>query len=114
MALKHKGCRQGSFGAKDQLLINKLFTEDCKTRHKSLSIAWVDYQKVYDSVPHNWLLQCLQMHKISPVLCRFLSHVMKSCRISMVLACVNSAIKIRLMHIKRVFSKVIDFLQFSS
>ena len=37
MAPKQKGCRQGSFRAKDQLLINKLLTEDCKTRHKSLS-----------------------------------------------------------------------------
>ncbi|XP_062521983.1 uncharacterized protein LOC134196780 [Corticium candelabrum] len=39
MASEQKGCRQGSFGAKDQLLINKLLTEDCKTRHKSLSMA---------------------------------------------------------------------------
>ena len=36
-------------------------------------MAWVDYQKAYDSVPHSWALQCLQLHKISPVLCRFLS-----------------------------------------
>ena len=77
MAPEQKGCRQESFGAKDQLLINKLLTEDCRTRHKSLSMAWVDYQKAYDSVPHSWLLQCLQLHKISPVLCRFLSRVMK-------------------------------------
>ena len=78
MAPEHKGCRQGSFGAKDQLLINKLLTEDCKTRYKSLSMAWVNYQKAYDSVPHSWLIQCLQLHKISPVLCGFLSCVMKS------------------------------------
>ena len=57
----------GSFGAKDHLLINKLLTEDCKARHRSLSMAWVDYQKAYDSVPHSWVLQCLQLHKISPV-----------------------------------------------
>ena len=59
MTTEQKGCRQGSFGAKDQLLINKLFTEDCKTRHKSLSMAWVDYQKAYDSVRHSWLLQLM-------------------------------------------------------
>ena len=45
MASEQKGCQQGCFGAKDQLVINKLLTEDCKTRHKSLSMAWVDYQK---------------------------------------------------------------------
>ena len=89
------------FGAKNQLLINKLLTEDCKTRHKSLSMAWVDYQKAYDSVPHSWLLQCLQLHKISPVLCRYLSRVMKSWRTSMVLSFGNSTIKTRLMQIRR-------------
>ena len=43
MAPKQKGCRQGSLGEKNQLLINKLLTEDCKARHKSLSMAWVDH-----------------------------------------------------------------------
>ena len=51
MAPEQKTCRQGSLGAKDQLLINKLLTEDCKTRHKSLSMAWVDYKKAYDNMP---------------------------------------------------------------
>ena len=37
-----EGCQQGSFGAKDQLLINELLNADCKTRHRSLSMAWVD------------------------------------------------------------------------
>ena len=45
MALEQKICQQGSFGAKDQLLINKLLTGDCKTRHRSLIMAWVNYQK---------------------------------------------------------------------
>ena len=80
MAPEQKGCQRGSFGAKDQLLINKLLTEDCKSRHRSLSMAWVDYQKNYDSVPHSWLIQCIQLHKISPVLCRFLLSVMQGWR----------------------------------
>ena len=39
-------------------------------------MAWVDYQRAHNSLPHNWLLRCLK-HKISPVLCRFLSRVME-------------------------------------
>ena len=53
MTSEQKGGQQGSFGAKDQLLINKLLIEDSKTRHSSLSMAWVDYQKAYDSVPQS-------------------------------------------------------------
>ena len=63
---------------KDQLLINKLLIEYCNTGHRSLRMALVDYQKAYDSVPHSWLLRCLQLNKIIPVLCRFLSRVIKS------------------------------------
>ena len=77
MASEQTSCQQGSFGAKDHILINKLLTEDCKARHRSLSMAWVDYQKAYDSVPHSWVLQCFQLLKISPVLFRFLSRVME-------------------------------------
>ena len=101
MASEQKGCQQGSFGAKDHLLINKLLTEGCKARHRSLSMAWVDYQKAYDSVPHSWVLQCLQLHKISPVLCRFLSRVMEGWRTSMVLSHGQGTVKTRIMQIRR-------------
>ena len=101
MASEQKGCQQGSFGAKDHLLINKLLTEDCKASHRSLSMAWVDYQKAYDSVPHSWVLQCLQLHKISPVLCRFLSRVMEGWRTSMVHSHGQGTVKTRIMQIRR-------------
>ena len=101
MASEQKSCQQGSFGAKDHLLINKLLTEDCKARHRSLSMAWVDYQKAYDSVLHCWVLQCLQLHKISLVLCRFLSRVMEGWRTSMVLSHGQGTVKTRIMQIRR-------------
>ena len=56
MASEQKGCQQGFFGAKDQLLINKLLTEDCKTRHRSFEHGLGGHQKAYDSVPHSWSL----------------------------------------------------------
>ena len=101
MASEQKGCQQGSFGAKDHLLINKLLTEDCKARHRSLSMAWVDCQKAYDSVPLSWVLQCRQLHKISPVLCRFLSRVMEGWRTSMVLSHGQGTVKTRIMQIRQ-------------
>ena len=27
----------------------------------NLSIAWIDYKKAYDMVPHSWILKCLEM-----------------------------------------------------
>ena len=59
-------------GCKDQLMINNAILENCKKRKKNLSTAWMDYNKAFDSVPHSWILKCLQMYKINPVLITFI------------------------------------------
>ena len=30
-------------------------------REKNLAIAWVDYKKAYDMIPHCWVIECLDM-----------------------------------------------------
>ena len=30
-------------------------------RGKNLSMAWIDYKKAYDMVPHSWLLEVIEM-----------------------------------------------------
>ena len=39
---------------------------------KNLPTAWKGYKKAFDSVPHSWILKCLQMYKIHPVLITFI------------------------------------------
>ena len=39
---EQKGCKRGSRGTKDQLLIDKTILKDCKKRHTNLSMAWID------------------------------------------------------------------------
>jgi hypothetical protein len=52
---EQKGCHPGSKGCKDQLIISKVIHEDCRKRNKKLSIAWIEYQKAFDSVSHSWV-----------------------------------------------------------
>ena len=85
MAPEQKHCQRGFFGGKDHFLINSLL-EHCKARHRSLSKAWRDYQKDDNRLPYSKLLRCLQLHKISPVLCTLLSCVMEGWRTAMVLS----------------------------
>ena len=40
-----KGCKRGSCGTKDLLLIDKTVLKDSKKRHTNLSSAWIDYRK---------------------------------------------------------------------
>jgi hypothetical protein len=45
---EQKGCHPGSKVCKDQLIISKATYEDCRSRNKNLSIAWIDYQRVFE------------------------------------------------------------------
>ena len=61
LADEQKRCRKRSRGAKDQLLVDKAILKNCRRRMTNLSMAWIDYKKVYDMVPHSWILKCLEM-----------------------------------------------------
>ena len=50
---EQKGCYVNSRKTKDQLLIDKLLMLDSRQNHKNLSMAWIDFRKAYDSVPHD-------------------------------------------------------------
>ena len=50
---EQKGCRRKSRGTKDQLLIDKAVLREAKRKRRHLSVAWIDYKKVYDMVPHS-------------------------------------------------------------
>ena len=76
MTPEQRGGKKDCYGCKDQLMINNAILENCKKRKKNLSTASIDYKKAFDSVPHSWILKCLQMYKIHPVLITFIEESM--------------------------------------
>jgi hypothetical protein len=62
---EQKGCYRGSEGCKDQLLISKAILQECKRKKKNLSMAWIDYQKAFDRMPHSWIIKSLELIGIS-------------------------------------------------
>ena len=56
LPVEQKGCKKKSRGTKDQLLIDKTILQDCRKRHTNLGMAWIDYEKAYNMVPHSWIL----------------------------------------------------------
>ena len=58
---EQKGCRKGSQGTKDQLLVDKAILKNCRRRLTNLSMAWIDYKTAYDMVPYSWILKFLEM-----------------------------------------------------
>ena len=67
---EQKGCKRGSRRTKDQLLIDK-------KRHTNLSMAWIDYRRAYDLVPHSWVNECMEMFGIPKNLRTFLQKSMQ-------------------------------------
>ena len=62
---EQKGCRRRSRGTKDQLLIDKAVLREARRKKRHLSVAWIDYKKAYDMVPHSWIREVLSMMKVA-------------------------------------------------
>ena len=58
---EQKGCRRKCQGTKDQLAIDRSVLRNCKRRKTNLSMAWVDFKKAYDMVPHSWIVESMRM-----------------------------------------------------
>ena len=58
---EQKGCRRAMRGTKDHLMLDKVILKDCKGRHTNMAIAWIDYKKAYDMVPHSWILESMRV-----------------------------------------------------
>lgn len=80
---EQKGCKRSSRGTKDQLLVDKTIPADCKKRHKNLTMAWIDYKKAYDMVPHSWIVECLELYGISNRIVSFLERSMTNWRVQL-------------------------------
>ena len=53
---EQKGCRKGSRGTNNLLYIDRAVIKEVKSRNKNFAMAWIDYKKAYDMVPHSWVI----------------------------------------------------------
>ena len=56
-----EGCGKGSRGTSDLLYIDRAVIKEVTSRNKNLAMAWIDYKKAYDMVPHSWIIECLDL-----------------------------------------------------
>ena len=75
-----KGSRKDSRGTKDQLLIDKMIIKNCKRRLTGLGMAWIDFKKTFDMVPHSWIIQPMGMFGVAKNMIGLLQNSMKKCK----------------------------------
>ena len=70
---EEKGCREGSRRTNDLLYIHRAVNKEVKSRNKNLAMAWIDYNKAYDMVPHLWIIECLDLFGVAENIKEFVS-----------------------------------------
>ena len=58
---EQKESRRKCQGTKDRLAIDRCILQNCRKRKTNLSMAWVDYKKAYNMVPHSWIITTMGM-----------------------------------------------------
>ena len=74
-----------TYGAIDQLIINEMVMDNVKLKQPNKSTAWLDYKKVFDSAPHDWIMKTLKIHKFDPITKKFIRKTMNSWKTSLYL-----------------------------
>ena len=80
---EQKGCRKQSRGTKDQLMIDKMTMKNCARRLTNLCVAWIDYKKAYDMVPHFWIFACLNIFKVADNINNLIEKSMRSWKVEL-------------------------------
>ena len=70
-----------------------------KSKKRNLTTAWIDYKKAFDSVSHSWVLKCIEMFKISPIIREFMKSSMKKWMTTLYLYHEKGALKSRKINI---------------
>ena len=65
---EQKGCRKGSRGTNDLLCIDRAVIKEVNSRNKNIAMAWIDYKKAYDMVPHLWIIECLDLFGVAEII----------------------------------------------
>ena len=45
-------------------MICRAVIKEVKSKNKNLAMAWIDYKKAYDKVPHSWIIKCLDLFRV--------------------------------------------------
>ena len=74
--IEQKGGQRNCRGAKDHLLINKTILYTCRQHQRNLHMAWIDYRKAYDMLPHSWILHTLRTYGVANNTHTFVKNIM--------------------------------------
>ncbi|XP_044755067.1 uncharacterized protein LOC123314020 [Coccinella septempunctata] len=85
LAKEQNGCRRDAQGCKELLTVDHLITKQARKKSRNISVAWIDYKKAFDSIPHSWLLKVLKLYGVSKNIVILLEHLMTTWRTNLII-----------------------------
>lgn len=58
-------CQNGARSSKEVLVVYYILRKQVKRKLRNISVDWIDYSKVFDTVPYSWLIKVLRVHGIA-------------------------------------------------
>ena len=74
---EQKGCKKGSRGSNVLLYIVRAVIYKVKSGNKNLAMAWINYKKANDMVPHSWIIECLDFLGVAENIKSLLVNIME-------------------------------------
>ena len=78
LTVNQLGCKKLSYASKEGLIESVLMQSYLNRKQKKYCELYIDVEKAYDSVSHDWLLKCLAFYEIPQKLNEVIAHMMKS------------------------------------
>lgn len=82
---EQKGCKRGTAGVQENILIDTCVVKDAITYKRNLSLAWIDYKKAFDSSSHQLILTLLEAMNVHPLIISALKEIMSNWTIKIVI-----------------------------
>lgn len=98
---EQKGCRKGSMGCKEQLIIDEAVMQQAYQQNRNLHTCYIDYKKAFDMIPHTWLIEIMEIYKIHPNIVTFLRKCMQQWKTKINLSTNTETIETELLNIQR-------------
>lgn len=68
--------QRGSRECKELITIDAIITQNSIKKQRNLSVAYIDYRKAFDNIPHSYLLEVLKLYGIHPKIVSFFTDAM--------------------------------------
>ena len=82
------------WGCTDQLLINRVVTDEVTKGRRNVNMIWLDYKKAYDCVSHAWIIEALKLAKIPDNIIAVIQNLISKWQTELNIPTINGNIKI--------------------